>query len=112
MKLLDISREDAIDIIKCDEQIDKGQKLFELTDEQKQAEKKMRGGAKAVNAYGRTVTKEKKVDEDKAHLMKLIETVIKYNDKVTDFDLTNPEREINFKYGDRKFKIVLSAPRK
>jgi hypothetical protein len=43
--------------------------------------------------------------------MKILETAIKYNPQTADFEMTNPEREINFTYNGRKFKIVLSAPR-
>ena len=40
MKILGISREEAIQLIEDDRRIDKGEKLFELTPEQKQAAKR------------------------------------------------------------------------
>ena len=39
MQSLDISRNDAIEILQADAEIDKGAKLFELTPEQKAVEK-------------------------------------------------------------------------
>ena len=42
MKVLGITREEAIQLIEDDRKIDKGEKLFELTPEQKQASKKAR----------------------------------------------------------------------
>lgn len=111
MELLEISREEAIDVIKKDEEIDKGVKHFELSAEQKKAEKKMRGGAKsAVNAYGKRTEVKRKADNDKAELMQKLFDLI--SESCTEVELTNPEREINFKMNGRKFKIVLSAPRK
>ena len=71
----------------------------------------MRGGAKsAVDAYGRRTEVKRKADNDKAELMQKFFDLI--SESCTDVEMTNPEREINFKMNDRKFKIVLSAPRK
>lgn len=110
MDLLDCTEEEAKDILKSDEEIDKGAKHFELSEEQKKAEKKMRNCAKAVNAYGKTVTRERKEDVDKRELIQAILKGI--NSLGNNIDVTNIEREINFSYNNRKFKIVLSAPRK
>lgn len=109
MKSLEISREEAIELIKDDEQIDKGAKLFEQTKEQKQASKKYTSVSKAVNAYGKTVTRTRKADEDKRYLINALAESLAQLD--IDHDVSNIEREINLVYNDRKFKIVLSAPR-
>jgi hypothetical protein len=111
MELLDCTEEEALDILKTDEEIDKGAKHFELSADQKKAEKKMRNCSKAVNAYGKTVTRERKVDDDKRFLIQILEQALKSAD-VGNLTVDNPEREINFVRNDRKFKIVLSAPRK
>jgi hypothetical protein len=42
MQTLDISEQEALELIEDDEKIDKGEKLFELTDEQKANSKKAR----------------------------------------------------------------------
>ena len=114
MQSLDLTRDEAIELIQEDEQVDKmtvKQAESDLTAEQKQAIKKAKGGAKAVDAYGKTRKVERKADEDKRYLIKVIENAL--NDKeITDFETSNIERQIDFKFNNRRFRIVLSAPRK
>ena len=116
MKVLDLTREEAIELIQEDEKVDKmtvKETESDLTAEQKQAIKKVKGGAKAVDAFGKKRIVERKADDDKRFLIQILKDVLLQNDDIiTDIDVTNIEREINFKMNDRKFKIVLSAPRK
>ena len=111
MRLLDISRDEAIEIIKDDEAIDKGEKLFELTPEQKKVEKKMKntGVKTTVDAYGKKRTRTIKQDTDKLNIISEIANLL--TSKSNNLEITNPQREINFIFNNRKFKIVLSAPR-
>ena len=109
---LGMSAEDAEDVLTADDEIDKGKKLFELSAEGKEAEKKYKNcGVRTVKSpYGQKLQKEKKVDTDKRFLVDiLIDTIEQNCGKV---EVINAEREIEFKYNDRKFKITLSAPRK
>lgn len=109
---LGMSAEEAEEVLTADDEIDKGKKLFELSAEGKQAEKKYKNcGVRTVKSpYGQTVQKEKKVDTDKRFLVDiLIDTIEQNCGKV---EIINAEREFEFKYNDRKFKITLSAPRK
>ena len=113
MEKLKISREEAIDIIQSDKAIDKGEKLFELTEEQKKAEKKARitTGKNRVDAYGKKVTKEKKQNDDKIFLIDcLIKALVDGGCQVK--EVANPEREFEFIYKEIKYKIVMSVPRK
>ena len=64
MKNLGITEEEALDIIECDKRIDKGEKLFELTEDQKKAVRKV-SQTRSVDAYGKTRTREKKEDQEK-----------------------------------------------
>ena len=109
MKNLDVTRDEAIEILQDDEKIDKGEKLFEQSKEQKQASKKYTKVSKAVNAYGKAVTRVRKADEDKRHLINVLAESLAQLE--IDHEVTNNEREIFLNYNDRKFKIVLSAPR-
>ena len=61
---LGLSHEEVENVLESDEQIDKGEKLFELSAEGKQAEKKYKNcGVRTVKSpYGQKVQKEKKVD--------------------------------------------------
>ena len=114
LRKMGLTDEEAKEVISADKAIDKGEKLFELTEEQKQVEKKYKNTHTRTvkTAYGQTQTKERKTDTDKRMLIDaLVEKLENYADggKV---NITNAEREIELVFHDRKFKIVLSAPRK
>lgn len=114
LRKMGLTDEEAKEVISADKAIDKGEKLFELTEEQKQVEKKYKNTHTRTvkTAYGQTQTKERKTDTDKRMLIDaLAEKLENYADggKV---NITNAEREIELVFHDRKFKIVLSAPRK
>lgn len=109
---LGMSAEEAEEVLTADDEIDKGKKLFELSAEGKEAEKKYKNcGTRTVKSpYGQTVQKEKKVDADKRFLIDILTEIAQENcDKV---EITNAEREFEIHYNNRKFKVVLSCPRK
>lgn len=112
MEKLNISEAEAIELMEADKAIDKGEKLFELTQEQKQTEKKMRQADRAVNAYGKEVKRERKADEVKFGLIELLTNVIKEQPMCNNLTVTNAEREFEFMWAGKKYKVVLSAPRK
>lgn len=114
MHNLEISREEAIEVIKADEAIEKGEKLFELTAEQKKAEKKARTTTSTkskVDAYGKKSAREKKVNNEKLELIEILQKALAENDCELTLT-TNPEREFEFTKGNTKYKIVMSVPRK
>jgi len=106
MKTLDLTEDEAREMLADDEKIEKGADLFPLTAEQEKASKKAR--TTGTRAY--TFTKrERKADNDKRALIySLAQCVMDFDKALT---ITNPERQIDFVYNDRKFRIVLSAPR-
>ena len=111
-KILGLSIEEATQMLADDERIDRGEKLFELSPEQKKASKTARQAPRKVDAYGKTTARERKTDNDKHDLIQLIAKALWDNpDFVSQFEVTNPEREITLTANGRKFKIVLSAPR-
>ena len=111
MRKLGWTEAEIADVIECDKKIDKGEKLFELSTDQKVVEKKMKNiGSKAPTTY-KFQKRERKADDDKAFLMFLIQDAIIKSPNVADFEMANKERECVFTYCGRKFKIVLSAPR-
>ena len=108
MKALDISREEAIEIINADKEIDKGKDLFPLSEEQKATEKKMRrADNKKPTVYN--FKRERKPNEDKREIIQTLDDAL--CDIADDVTLINPERQIDFVYNDKKYRIVLSAPR-
>ncbi len=110
MKNLDCDEETAKDVIECDKRIDKGEKLFELPEELEKGAKKARNAGNC-KGYTKPTNREKKVDTDKREIINLIaETVENLTDEGTVY-INNPEREIEFVKGSRKYKIVLSCPR-
>ena len=105
-KSLGITLQEAIEVMEADSQIDKGEKLFELTPEQKKASKSAR--ITTSGTYNFT-PRERKPDFDKRELLSaLTDTLQDLADKV---EVTNIEREVLVEFHNRRFKIVLSAPR-
>ena len=112
MKALGCTEEEAKDIITKDKEIDKDVKHFELSKEQKKAEKKMRSvGIKTVNPYGKQTTRERPQDRHKRFIIDTISRALTDHLGGSVHEITNPEREIIIEYLHRKFKIVLSCPR-
>jgi len=103
---LGCTEEEALQTLEDDKKIDKGQKLFELDPELEKGSKKARQAPRKANS---TPTKRtKKEDTDKSFLISEIVKALAECDKV---EITNPERQIDFVFSGRKFRIVLSAPR-
>lgn len=108
-KILDITQEEVLEMLKDDERIDKGEKLFELDAELEKGAKKARQASRSANS---TPTKrERKADTDKGFLIGLIKDTLNECGDIANLTIVNQERELTFELNDRKFKIVLSAPR-
>lgn len=109
VETLGCSIKEAEEIIKADEEIDKGAKLFEQTAEQKANSKVYRQGDRAPTVY-KLDKRERKADEDKRGLIELLRSAVAM---VADGapTVTNIERQIDFEFNGRKFRVVLSAPR-
>ena len=109
LKNLGLTDEEITEVLADDEKIDKGAKLFELPDELKEGAKKARN---AGNCNGYTkANREKKVDDTKRGLIELLTSVIAEQPACNSLTVDNPEREFNFLWGGKKYKIVLSCPR-
>lgn len=108
-KILDITQAEVLEMLKDDERIDKGEKLFELDAELEKGAKKARQAPRSANS---TPTKrERKADTDKGFLIGLIKDTLNECGEIANLTIVNQERELTFELNDRKFKIVLSAPR-
>lgn len=112
MKNLECSREDAIAVIEDDTKIDKGEKLYELTPEQKKASKSARQGDRKPTVYKFDTSKRKRPEN--VGKKNLIDTIKASLEEIgaNGLEVTNPERELNFLVDGVKYKIVLSCPRK
>lgn len=109
MKNLDCDEETAKNVIECDKRIDKGEKLFELDKELEKGAKKARMSGNC-NGYTKA-NREKKVDLEKRAIIQCMTEIAENLADNGTVNLTNAEREFDFIYKGRKFKIVLSCPR-
>lgn len=114
MELLDISREEAIQMLEDDRRIDKGEKLFTLTPEQEKASKKARQAdrKKKTTVYKFDTSKRKKPENKGKQAIITALTKSVENMGAENLDVTNNEREFFFELNGTKYKIVLSMPRK
>lgn len=111
MDLLGISEAEALEVIAADEAIDRGEKLFELSPEQEKAAKKARRSVPHKTSDNKPGPKERKVDNDKQALFEALQSAMvgAGADNVT---VTTTDRQLDFEFNGRKFRVVLSAPRK
>ena len=116
MKSLECSREEAIELLEYDEDVDKDRTTeYDLTEEQKKVAKKYTKAdrKKTVNAYGKTVTRERKPDEDKQIIIDLLYTALKVaDDDFSNLEIANKEKLITFTYNEYDYKLDLVKHRK
>lgn len=111
MKTLDLTREEAIEMLQEDAEIERGADPHPLTAEQEKASK----AARIVSTGPRTtpIKRERKPNEDKRELIAAIEEMLTYSDiQAEGVTITNPERQIDFEFRGNRYRVVLSAPRK
>lgn len=109
MKLLDITREEAIQLIEDDKEIDRGAKMFDLDPELEKAAKKARQADRKANS---TPTKrEKKAKPEKEQICSAMMDGLRDWLGVEEFTVNNPEREFVFMSKGVKYKVTLACPR-
>lgn len=108
MKNLEITREQALQMLHDDEMDIETPEMKEVAKKAKAVTKGMAG--RKVDAYGKASKRVYKADEDKRLLIKLLSELLE--NQTLEYEVTNIEREINFKMNNRRFRIILSAPRK
>lgn len=112
MKMLNCSREEAIDIIQCDDDIDHGKRTKYDLDEKTEKEvlKDAHKGMieKKPTAYNFT-KRERKPNELKGSLIAEIADFLTKSsaNAVESVEITNKEREIAFKVGEIAFSVTL-----
>jgi hypothetical protein len=116
MNTLGITRDEAIQLIADDEEIDHMTRTSDidgdLTDEQRKSAKKARQADRKPTVYKFDTSKRtRKENTGKRALIETIKEALE-NSGCTDLEVTNIEREIVFFADGTKYKIVLSAPRK
>ena len=117
MRAQGYTEEEIEDMLKADREIDQGADLFPLDPE-------LEKGAKKARRADRTDTpkkanRERKPNDDKRFLIDALVWAVttdieQAGDNVlaTDVEIVNTEREFLFTYNDKKYKVVMSCPRK
>lgn len=110
MEKLDITREEALDVIEYDKQVERSAKFdpYKLSEEQEKASKKARQADRAKSENAEKPKRERKSNNDKRFLIEVLSALPECSENLT---VINPEREFTFMYNGVKYKIVLSAPR-
>ena len=106
MKSLDISREEALELIEEDKRIDRGEKLYELDPELEKGAKK----ARQADRKQTTAKREKEAKPEKAELCSAMMAGLGELE-ITEFTVTNAEREFLFTHNGTKYKVTLACPR-
>lgn len=115
MKVLDIPEAEAIQLVMDDKAVDKGEKLFELSAEQKKVAKKYAGtGTKKRTVYKFDTAKKKKENPIKQKIIIEIERFLNENSEICAemVQITNAERQIAFKIGENDYELTLVQKRK
>lgn len=117
MRLLKCSREEAESVIKDDEAIDKGAKLFELTDEQKANVKKMTkaGTRESKKPFTPDLKpRERKKNATKGAIIAALAKFLTENEEilVENLEILNEEKLISFSIGENTYELDLKQKRK
>lgn len=112
MASLGVTEQEAKEIAAADKAIDKGEPMpFDLTKEQEKATRAYRQADRKKPVIVSNKPRERKADESKRFLVSLLVECAENVAEGGAVEITNPERQIDFEYCGRKFRIVLSAPR-
>ena len=115
MKVLDIPEAEAIQLVMDDKAVDKGEKLFELSAEQKKVAKKYAGtGTKKRTVYKFDTAKKKKENPVKQKIITEIERFLNENSEICAemVQITNAERQIFIQIGENDYELTLVQKRK
>jgi hypothetical protein len=110
MRTLKCTREEAIQLIKDDEDVDRGiAKPWDLTPEQIKNQRKL-ANATTRKRSGTSTPRTKKENPDKQKIVSLIAESLKA--EIENVSVTNAERTIDFTFNDVKYTVSLTAHRK
>lgn len=115
MKVLNIPEAEAIQLVMDDKAVDKGEKLFELSAEQKKVAKKYAGtGTKKRTVYKFDTAKKKKENPVKQKIIAEIERFLNENSEICaeNVQIINAERQIFFQIGSNDYELTLVQKRK
>ena len=114
METLDLTREEAIELINEDKEVDRMKDKDvdnDLSAEHKKIKKQCTNVKKGVNAYGKATTRELKPDENKRAIIKVLEQALIDSGIATNVEITNIQKMIAFSIGSENFEIDLKRKR-
>ena len=111
MNKLDCTEEEAIELLEMDDEIDHGADPFKLTPEQEKVSKAARSVDRKPANPGEKNKRTRKEDPTKRRLIADIRVLLE-GLGAEDMEVINIERQLDFKIDGRRFRVVLSAPRK
>ena len=113
MKILGISRDEAIQLIEDDKAIDRGVKMFELSPELEAGAKKARQADRKPTTYN-FQKRERKANPTKGAIIAEIAKFLAENSEnaCENVTITNKERQIAFKIGENDYEFTLVQKRK
>jgi hypothetical protein len=110
MKLGRYTLEECKQLVLDDEKVDKGEPLpWDLTKEEKANQKKaLSTGTRVQKA---PTKRERKANDTKKSIIDEIVEMLNANERYTNVDVLNAERQIAFTLGDKKFELTLVEKR-
>jgi len=108
MDKLKCTEAEALQIIADDEAIEKGDKLFELSDEQKKVAKSMT--ITGTKDSKKPVKRERKADAEKVAIIEKIADFLAKNDGFS-VEIIKKEKEISLKIGENDYSVTLTKHR-
>lgn len=116
LRKLGLTDAEIAEVLADDKKIDKGEKLFELTDEQKKVAKKMTSSDTKTKKTAPTVYKfeQKKTVKENPTKEGIIAEIAGFlaENGYDSVEITNKTRQIAFKIGEDAYEITLIAKRK
>lgn len=114
MKTLDLTREEALEMLNDDAKVDKGADLHPLSKEQEEVAKKMRKADRKPTVYNWQKKRERKPNELKREIIDDLFTFLLENwpETAENANISNVERQIDFELGGENFSITLIQHRK
>lgn len=114
MKALNITEEEALQVIADDKAIDRGERMsFDLSKEdEKKAKKYANVGEKTVKSAKKAPNRKK--NDTKATIISQIAEFLGENVEISaeNVEIVNAERQISFKIGENSFSVTLTQHRK
>lgn len=114
MKELDLTREEALEMLAEDDEIEKGADLHPLTREQEEVAKKMRKADRAPTVYNWQKKRERKPNEVKREIIDDLFSFMceNWTEIAENGNISNAERQIDFNLQGKSFSLTLTEHRK